>query len=315
MEETTKHRFFPIGSMVASRYEVIDQIGQGGMAIVLKVIDRAIADEVVALKILLHQSAKDPALLARFKNEFLLTKKLAHPNIVQAYDFGEVGDGSHYISMELVEGETLEEIIDRDEKLSLEDQLKILYQIVAALHFAHQKNVVHRDLKPANVFICPDQSVKLMDFGVAFLTTSDLRLTAAEDMVGTPIYMPPEQFSGQAPDPRNDIYALGMLAYELACGEPPFVHERVEGLQMSKIVTKMVPLKKRNAEVPHWFQDFVETCAEKNPKDRFQSMADAGKFLFDRLSDSCSVPCVIGKGFCGYLSRSPKKSWLRDFLR
>jgi eukaryotic-like serine/threonine-protein kinase len=171
MADTTSNDIFPPGTVIAGRYEVQRELGSGGMGVVLCVVDHSIADEVVALKVFMPSASSDSKGLDRFKNELVVTRKLSHPNIVRVYDFGAVGNGSCYISMEYIEGKNLQDQIKSEgaDKLPLVAHLKVLYQLAGALHYAHEHHIVHRDFKPANVLICPDGTVKLTDFGVGGL--------------------------------------------------------------------------------------------------------------------------------------------------
>ncbi len=274
----------PVGTIVDGRYEILSPIGAGGMGEVLLAADNSLEREKIVIKILFPNVSRQKSLLARFKNEVLLARKLSHPNIVRIYDFGETDIGQHYLTMEYVEGKSLAHCIETPEikeKLSFYKAVQILYAIADALGYAHSKGVVHRDLKPDNVLLSNAGEIKITDFGVARSTLEDKGLTMTGEMVGTPYYMAPEQFRGDKIDGRADIYSFGIFAYELATGKVPFIHENYVGLCALHLTEPLPPLEAPG--VPSWFQDFVENCCEKEPSARFQTMAEVAVALSDHI--------------------------------
>jgi serine/threonine protein kinase len=200
-------------------YELIEELGLGGMATVYRAYQRTM-DRHVAIKVIHHTLASDATWLERFQREARLIARLEHPHILPVYDF----DGRHrppYIVMRYVSGGTLREVIQRA-RLALPDLTRLLEQIAAALDYAHRQGIIHRDVKPSNIIFDADGNAFLSDFGVARFTT-EATLTASGVAVGTPTYMSPEQVEGRSDvGPAADIYALGLVAFELLTGQPPF---------------------------------------------------------------------------------------------
>jgi ankyrin repeat protein/tRNA A-37 threonylcarbamoyl transferase component Bud32 len=261
---------FQTGVLIAGRYQVVAPLGKGGMGMVLRVIDRSLDDEPTALKILYPHHVKDQVLFARFRNEVLVARALAHPNIVRLYDFGSAGKGYYFISMEYVQGYSLKDRIysPHYEDLSFPEICRILYEIGSGLSYAHRKGIIHRDIKPDNILLTPGGEVKITDFGLARSAAMDKGFTQTGETVGTPCYMAPEQISGSRVDARADIYSLGILAYEMATGMRPFEDESWYALAKMHM-TKPLPSFARDHNIPQWFEDLVKQSAAKDPHDRF----------------------------------------------
>ncbi|MGH9722559.1 MAG: serine/threonine-protein kinase, partial [Bryobacteraceae bacterium] len=206
-----------IGSTFAGRYQILELLGAGGTSSVYKVRDE-LAGETIALKVIKPVAAQDPRLLANFKRELALARKISHPNVIRIYDIGE-HEGLLYIVMELVDGRTLAGVAAHIGRLTLEEFLPIARQVCQALECVHAANIVHRDVKPANLVLRPDGAVKLMDFGIARYMSDEM---TAGPMFGTPAYMSPEQLMRRALTPASDVYALGAMCYELLSGRKPF---------------------------------------------------------------------------------------------
>src|SRR5260370_28588620 len=205
-------------SSIPSRYEVLSQVGTGGMGVVYKVRDLE-TDEIVALKILKPEIASDPAVQENFKRELCLARKITHKNVCRIHDFSR-SNGTAYASMEFIEGESLLSRLNRAGALSVNQAFDIARQICAGLREAHAQGIVHRDLKPANIMLDRSCTVKIMDFGVARLIDGNGPMTGT--LVGTPAYMAPEQAELKPVDPCPDIYALGPVLYETLTGSPAF---------------------------------------------------------------------------------------------
>ena len=287
MDPTSQKSLFVTGSLIGGRYEVIDSLGSGGMGTVVRVIDRALNNEAVALKLLYPHMAKDQTSFARFRNEVLIARKLAHPNIVRLYDFGAAGQGYYYISMEYVEGGSLGDLIygPREKRPQFQDCLEILFEICQGLSCAHSHGVMHRDLKPDNILLTTNSVVKISDFGLARSTTVDRGLTATGDTVGTPYYMAPEQLKGAKLDQRVDLYALGILAFEMVAGRLPFFHESYISLAHMHFSQPIPKIAGPESGIPQWFQEFVERCAAKKPEDRYASAEEAAAEIADHIGD------------------------------
>ena len=207
------------GAVFARRYQVIEELGRGGMGKVYRVLDKKLNEE-VALKLIKPEISSDKRTLERFKNELKLARKVSQKNVGRMFDMGEE-TGTHYITMEYVPGEDLKSSIKRFGQLSVSKSLDIAKQICEGLSEAHKSGIVHRDLKPSNIIIDKQGNVRIMDFGIA-RSIKDKGLTGEGVIIGTPEYMSPEQVEGKEVDPRSDIYSLGVVLYEMMTGRPPF---------------------------------------------------------------------------------------------
>ncbi|HEX2882519.1 MAG TPA: protein kinase [Polyangiaceae bacterium] len=255
----------PIGTVIDNRYELIREVGRGGMAAVYEAQDREL-EERVAMKFFF--GGDDAELLQRFKQELSLSRKLAHPNIIKVFDIGTYR-GCKFISMELLSGRRLGFHIKRN--LNRDVLINLLVQICAGLHAAHEAGVVHRDVKPDNLFVTDKGVIKVMDFGIAKQQAKP-GLTRAGYMAGTPHYMAPEQiFSFGSVDRRADIYSLGILAYEMFCGQLPFQGDDM--MQLLQMHVKETPKPPRTLvpDLPEALQALILKCLEKKVEDRFDS--------------------------------------------
>ncbi len=276
------------GQIIAGRFEICEKIGSGGMGLVYRALDRELND-VVALKLLHPHLAQDENLFKRFRNEVLVARSLSHPNIVRLHDIGKTDEGFSYISMEFVDGTSLKERIQRpgntaEETLSFEESLPIYYQILNAVAYAHGKGIIHRDLKPANVLLSKSGDVKLADFGTARITRADTSLTQTGEMIGTPDYMAPEQIRGEKLDSACDIYALGIMGYELAVGERPYVADSSVAVAFKHLSEPIPPFANVGKGIPQWYEDMVVRATAKKKEDRFQSAADFARVLAQHSS-------------------------------
>jgi serine/threonine-protein kinase len=215
------------GSTFANRYQIIEELGKGGMGKVYKVFDTKIREK-VALKLIKPEIASDRETIERFSNELRLARKIRHKNVCGMYDLGEA-EGSHYITMEYVHGEDLKTMIRMSTGLTVGTVLSIGKQVCDGLAEAHSLGVVHRDLKPQNIMIDKGGNVKIMDFGIA-RSIREKGITGPSVMIGTPEYMSPEQAEAKEVDHRSDIYSLGIILYEMATGKVPFEERRRSAL-------------------------------------------------------------------------------------
>ena len=256
-----------------SRFRILGFLGRGGMGKVYKAEDRRL-DEIVALKVLDPQSIRSEEAVRRFLTEVRISRKVSHPNVVRTFEFGRSGTGVPYLVMEYVEGRPLDRYLEEEGRLSPAEIARIGSTIAEAIHAAHEAGIAHRDLKPGNVMIDEGGEPHVLDFGVARFLGSD-RVTDPGRIVGTPVYMAPEQIQGGRISHRVDIYALGALLYEMAIGRPPFT---VEGGQIVRLIYKAVheaptaPSQERDSIYPE-LDGIILRCLMKDPEMRFQSAA------------------------------------------
>lgn len=261
-----------VGTVVDGRYEIQSRIGEGGMGVVYKARQLSI-DRVVAIKMLSQEMAKDPNWVKRFNQEGKACSRLQHPNTIRMIDFGQTREGRLYLAMEFLDGKALRQAIAEGAPMAAVRVLKILIQCCASLTEAHSYGIIHRDIKPDNVFLLnlagsPD-FVKLLDFSVAkLLQENDAMRTQAGVVFGTPQYMSPEQGRGAPLDPRSDIYALGILAYEMLTGRVPFTDENPMNVLQMHMRTPPPALP---PAVQHDVRDIVLRALEKDPRKRYQA--------------------------------------------
>lgn len=254
--------------ILAQRYELIERIGDGGMASVYRAHDQLL-DRYVAVKILHPQFANDEEFITRFKKEAQAAAKLSHANIVNIYDVGEWQE-KHFIVMEYVEGETLKSKIQRDGKLSIRDTLNISEQISEALEHAHTHNLIHCDIKPHNILLKANGQVKVADFGIARAATSST-MTYGGNVVGSVHYISPEQAQGNAITPKSDIYSLGVVIYEMLTGQVPFKGESAVSIALKHLQEKPIPIHDLRPDVPPVVEAIVLKAMDKDPQKRFTS--------------------------------------------
>jgi eukaryotic-like serine/threonine-protein kinase len=272
-------------------YKVLERLGKGRMAGVYKAQHRL--GQVVAIKVLPPSKAKDPVLLGRFQREARLALKLKHPNIVRAFQVG-VADGLHYLVMEYLEGETLEEVLGRRGKFLPGEAVRLVYQALQGLEHIHGQGLVHRDLKPANLMLVPAagadgstlrSTVKILDIGLGRALfddggTEDPGLTTEGVLLGTPDYMSPEQArDARAIDIRSDVYSLGCVLYHLLAGHPPFPDTNVISQMIRHATEPPRPLKESNQAVPDGLQQIVNWMLAKDPAGRYPTPDRAAQAL------------------------------------
>ena len=274
------------------RYRIVRRLGQGGMARVFLAQDESL-HRPVAVKVLADRHSHDPHFIERFQREARSAARLNHPNIVQVYDHAQV-DGVSYIVQEYVEGETLKELIRREAPLDARRAITIALQILAALRIAHQQGVIHRDVKPQNILVQPDGKVKVADFGIANAGESDM--TEAGSIVGTAQYLAPEQARGLAVGPPADLYAVGIVLYEMLSGRVPFEGDAAVTVAMRHVQEAPEPLGDRNPLVPADLEAVVMRALAKDPTQRYQSADEMGVDL-DRVRQGLPISdetAVIG---------------------
>jgi serine/threonine-protein kinase len=275
-----------VGALLANRYEIRQQLGAGGMGVVYRAFDREL-QESVAIKTLKPDLVGDATLLERFKQEIRLARKISHPNVVRTHDLGD-HEGTYFITLEFVEGTSLDELLKRRGALPLSVTLTIGRQLLRALDVAHGQGVVHRDIKPPNLVVDAQGFLKVMDFGIARLVEgrgpNGAALTAEGSIIGTPEDLAPEQLMGQPVDGRADLYATGAVLYECITGR-----RLVEGSSFATLLLKAVQepapdVRALAPKTPESLARAIRTALEKKPEDRFQS-AEAFAEALDRVRE------------------------------
>ena len=254
-------------AVIDGRYRVISKLGSGGMADVYEVEDQQLGRR-VALKVLHRRFAEDEQFVERFRREASAAAGLQHPNIVGIFDRGE-WDGTYYITMELVRGRTLKDIVREKGPAPPEAAVDITLQILRAARYAHKNGVVHRDIKPHNVLIDQDGRVRVADFGIARAGTSDITETGS--VMGTAQYLSPEQAQGRPVDARSDLYSIGIVLYELLTGQVPFDAESPVTVALMQVSEPPLPPRELNPAIPAAVEGVVLRALEKEPGRRFQS--------------------------------------------
>ncbi len=268
---TAPDQEFAVGNMLFKKYQVLEELGRGGMGRVYKVLDKEIKEE-IALKLINPDISTDERTIERFRNELKLSRQISHRNVCRMYEFHEE-EGQYYITMEYVPGEDLKTSIKRIGPLTPGKFIFIAKQICAGLAEAHRLGVIHRDLKPRNIMIDKEGNVRIMDFGIA----RSLRTEGVTDtgvMIGTPEYMSPEQVEGRGTDHRSDIYSLGIILFEMLTGELPFQGKTPISVAL-KHKTEFPPDPKDiNAQIPEELSQMILKCLEKDKSRRYQSIQE-----------------------------------------
>ena len=283
---------FQPDQVVSGRYRVLRKLGGGGMADVYLCEDLTLGRR-VALKVLLQRFLNDATFVERFRREAKAAAGLNHPNLVSIYDWGEV-DGTYYIVMEYVEGETLKELIRRRGRLGGNDAVHIALQLLAAIDFAHRAAIVHRDIKPQNVMLDRNGNVKVMDFGIA--RAGDSGMTEAGSILGTAQYLAPEQARGLPVDERSDLYSVGIVLYEMLTGSVPFKGDSAVTVAL-KHVNEMAPEPAQLVPgMPYSLNQIVMKAIAKDPDLRYQDAAQFARDLRSALSGGPVVAAAYDRG-------------------
>jgi len=259
-----------LGSDFGPRYRIETLLGQGGMGRVYKAYDKEL-NRTVAIKVVRQGAMGEADALNRFKQELVLASKISHKNILRIHDLGEV-NGMKFITMAYVEGKDLHQIIKENPKLPLERVLKFATQLAGALAAAHAEDVVHRDLKPQNILLDKSDQVYISDFGLAkSFAEGAVGMTQTGAFLGTPRYMSPEQVEGKPTDGRADLYAYGLILYEMVTGDVPFTGDSTLKVMYQRIQEKPKSPKLVNADLPNWLVRIIMRCLERDPADRYQT--------------------------------------------
>jgi len=279
--------------VLGDRYQLGDAIGRGGMATIYRGHDMRM-ERVVAIKVLREVYSTDPKFVTRFQREAKAASALQHPNIVQVYDYGQT-DGNYFIVMELVEGTDLRRYLRSRGVLAVDRAIIIAHDVALGLGAAHRRGIVHRDVKPQNVLVGRDGSIKLTDFGIAsvYKDINAERLTTTGMTLGTVQYYAPEQAQGEIVSPAADVYALGIVIYEMLAGRTPFDGDTPVAVAMQHIQDLPTPPTYYNPEIPVALEEIIMRCLEKEPERRYRDgsvLARALELLGESEGDETYPP-------------------------
>jgi len=268
-----------IGQIIKERYEILEVLGEGGMAFVYKAMDTQL-ERFVAIKTLKPNYVNQETFVERFRREAKTAANLNHPNIVQIFDWGI--EEEPFFVMEYIEGNTLTSIVAKNRTISLSDVLFIGAQVASGLQAAHQKGLVHRDIKPGNIMITPDGKVKVTDFGIVSLQNEESDITKTGSILGTASYISPEQAQGRPVSIESDLYSLGTVLYELIAGKPPFSGESPISTATKHLTDKPQKLSNFRKDIPKGVENAVLKLLEKTTFDRFKSAEDLRAVLLQQ---------------------------------
>ena len=287
-----------IGRLLDGRYELTEKIGEGGMGSIYKAVHTEMG-RTCAIKLLTQLSADKEDAVARFKREAKMASRIDNPHAVTIYDFGETEDGTLFLAMEFIDGKPLSKIIATDRVLGLNRVVNITDQIAEALTAAHALGIVHRDLKPDNIMVArkggDDYYVKVLDFGIAKTVADDSTdsLTKTGFVLGTPVYMSPEQLMGERLGPRSDIYSLAIIVYEMLSGRLPFEGENPHSVMMKRVMTDPIRLGAIAPTVGEAVDSVVMSGLTRDPDAR---IATAAAFASDlRRAVASGTQAITGR--------------------
>ena len=252
------------GTYLQERYEILEQVGSGGMSVVYKARCHKL-NRPVAIKVLKEEFSNDSTFVGKFKMEAQAAARLSHPNIVNVYDVIDEGK-LHYIVMELIEGVTLKTYITRKGRLEIKESIGIAIQVASGIAAAHEQHIIHRDIKPQNMIVSRDGKVKVADFGIARGVSTQTMNSAA---MGSVHYISPEQARGGYSDERSDIYSLGITMYEMVTGRLPYEGENTVAIALSHLEEPMVPPSAYNKDIPVSLEKIILKCTAKKPENRY----------------------------------------------
>lgn len=269
------------GQKVNDRYEILNTIGEGGMANVYLAHD-SILDRSVAIKVLRGDLATDEKFVRRFQREALAASSLSHPNIVEIYDVGE-DDGDYFIVMEYVPGKNLKQLLKKRGSLTVPEVIDIMLQITSAMAVAHDSLIIHRDLKPQNILIMDDGGIKITDFGIA-MALNATQLTQTNSAMGSVHYFPPEQASGKGATLKSDVYSLGIMMFELLTGELPFRGDNAVEIALKHLKEPIPSVRDMVDNVPQSVENVIIKATAKNPKNRYNNANEMHEDLLTVLN-------------------------------
>jgi eukaryotic-like serine/threonine-protein kinase len=258
-------RLFRFGN----RYQVLEKLGEGGMGRVYKALDLEL-DRAVALKTIRAEKGRGPEVLKRFKQELVLARKITHKNVVRIYDLGEAEGGVKFFTMELVEGKSLRDLLNEKKTTPTKEAISFMKQMLSGLAEAHSQGVVHRDLKPQNIMVDESGVLRIMDFGIA-RTADTATLTSSGEMVGTPDYISPEQVKGETANAQSDLYAIGIILYELLTGVVPFKGDTAIAKVVARLQVKPAPPRALNPQIPAYLERIILKLMEVDPDLRYKT--------------------------------------------
>jgi serine/threonine-protein kinase len=283
-----------IGALVDGRYRIEARIGHGGMAEVYEATD-IINKRKVAIKMIREDVMRNPINLRRFKNEATIASSLNHPNIVKVYNHGTI-EGRPYIANEFVRGQTMKDMLDFRGSIPLAEAVSYMLQLTSALFYAHQHNIIHRDVKPQHIYVMPDGTIKLGDFGIAVAEGVDDDLTKTSEIVGSVHYLAPEISQGKPASIQSDIYAAGVTFYELLTGHVPFDKDTPINVAVAHIKDKFPMVKKYLPACPKEIEKIVASATKKRLQERYKGADE----FYDDLLEISKNPLLLKE----------KKSWL-----
>ena len=272
-----------VGELLNGRYEVQQRVGMGGMADVYKAMDKTL-NRYVAIKVLKAEFSLDKSFVAKFQAEARAAAGLSHPNIVSVYDVAEE-NGSYFIVMELIDGITLKQYIEKKGRLSIKEATSIAIQVSTGIEAAHQNNIIHRDIKPQNIIISKDGKVKIADFGIAKAISTNTN-TISSNVMGSVHYSSPEQSRGGYLDAKSDIYSLGIVMFEMVTGRVPFDGDTTVAVAIQHLQDDIPLPREIVPEIPIGLEKIILKCTAKSPNQRY---AKAGDLVAD-LKQSLITP-------------------------
>ena len=297
------------GQKINDRYEIIQTIGEGGMANVYLARD-VIIDRLVAIKVLRGDLAGDEKFVRRFQREALAASSLDHHNIVEMYDVGE-DNGMYYIVMEYIEGKTLKQLIKKRGALTLSECIDIMLQLTDGVHVAHSSYIIHRDLKPQNIMIQDNGEIKITDFGIA-MALNNTQLTQTNSVMGSVHYLPPEQASGKGATVKSDIYSMGIMFFELLTGNLPFKGENAVEIAFKQIKDDIPSIREINPSIPQSVENIILKATAKNPKNRYTDAKEMHDDIATCLNEDRINEPRIGFKYPEHESDISKKDLMLD---